>query len=118
MSRVRPADLAAVTARSDRELGLVVEEAELLRKERQPELVVELRAHGRIDARDDDALGDPDVEQDLGSERLDDLYHRVEAVVGRVAPGRDLQILGADAPRDPLALGRAQTAGAGRRGLY
>src|SRR2546426_7262115 len=87
MSRARPAGLAAATARSDRQFGLVVEEADALGVERQPQLVVELRAHGRLDARDDDGLPDLDVEQDLGPERLDDLHDRVEGVVGRVVAG-------------------------------
>src|SRR5512145_1601160 len=39
----RPQDL---TTRSDRELGLVVEEVHALRVERQPHLVVVLHAHG------------------------------------------------------------------------
>src|SRR3989442_14205996 len=101
MSRVRPADLAAATEGLDRELGLVVEETTVLRRERQPELVVELRAHRRIDARDDDGLADLDVEQDLGPERLADLYDRVRAGAGRIPPGRHVQDPGADGAPGP-----------------
>src|SRR5499427_11003830 len=93
-SRARPT--TSSSTRSDRQLGLLVEEVDALRMERQPHLVVELRAHGGVDARHDDVRAGLDVEQDLGAERLDDVDDGVKAVVRRVAPAGDAQVFRPD----------------------
>src|SRR3990172_4143422 len=90
-------------ASSDRQLGLEVEEAGAVRRERELERLVYLRAHGRLDARHDRVGAGAEVEQDLGAERLDDVHERVERVLLRVVAGRDVQVLRPDAQRDLLA---------------
>src|SRR5438128_12571641 len=79
--RAGPADLATT---SDRQLGLEVEEVRALGRQRQPRLLVDLQAHGRLDPGDDRVIPRAEVEQDLGAERLDDVHDGVEDVLARV----------------------------------
>src|SRR5947199_9931405 len=103
MSPARPAGFTDTTTRSDRQLGLQVEEVDALRMEREPQLVVELRAHSGVDSRHHNVRARLDVEQDLGAERLDDVDHGVEAVVRRAAARPDAHVLRPDAYRNALA---------------
>src|SRR6266568_3017860 len=88
----------------DHLLGLGVEEVDAVGYEAQPDFLVWLRLHGGLDPRHDLLVGGLGVEQDLGAQRLDDFYHRVEGEIGRVRAGAHAQIFGADAQGHVLAL--------------
>src|SRR5258708_1753133 len=113
--RRSPPRAGDVLRRSDRLLGGHVEEVQPVRVQAEPDALVHLHSHGRLDARHETVGAGLDVEQDLRAERLHDVDDRVERVPGRVGAGGDVQVLGPDTECHALALVRLEVARACRR---